>query len=239
MLWIVVSQRLDVDRDDLTRAEQVAYRGEEERASAAVRPGLDDQLGSRLGHDLLVDPEIEWILERLSAEPGRLRPGVRRVEDVMRALDRRPVQPSVNAEACSRQSSLDVVLHGGAILGVQSQHFEVPIGDARDRWHRDCVSTLVEFYDEPVEDTGDLLVRDESEPSVAHELGMPAARPDRRRAVRMRAPRAARSSMDRRSWAPGRRRARGAAARPRRDATGPTTRTRSKSLGPRPTNVSS
>ena len=161
MLRVVVSQRLDVDRDDLTRAEQVAHRREEERASAAVRPGLDDQLGSRLDHDLLVDPEIERILERLSAEPRGLRPRIRLVEDVVRAIDRRPVQPPVDAEACSRQSSLDVVLHGGAILGAQSQHLEVPIGDVRDRGHRDCGSTLVELRDEAVENVGNLLVRGE------------------------------------------------------------------------------
>ena len=70
MLRVVVAQRLDVDRDDLAAAEQVAQRRKEERTAPAIRPGLDDQLGSRLGDDLLVDPEIERVLERLRSEPG-------------------------------------------------------------------------------------------------------------------------------------------------------------------------
>ncbi len=45
---VVVPRRLDVDRDDLACTEQVAERGEEERAAAAVRAGLDHELGPGL-----------------------------------------------------------------------------------------------------------------------------------------------------------------------------------------------
>ena len=90
MLRIVVPHRLDVDRDDLALAEEVADRGEVERAAAAPRARLDDELRPRLRHDLLVDPEVERVLERLRAEPRRLRPRVRPVEDVVRAGRPRP-----------------------------------------------------------------------------------------------------------------------------------------------------
>ena len=42
-------------------------------------------------------------------------------------------------------------------------------------WHRDRSAALVELRGEPVEDARDLFVRDESEPSVAHELGVTSA----------------------------------------------------------------
>ena len=44
MRRVVVAHLLDVDRDDLPRPEQVADRREEERAAAAVRARLDDEL---------------------------------------------------------------------------------------------------------------------------------------------------------------------------------------------------
>ena len=104
------------------------------------------------------------------------------------------------------------------------------------RSRRDARRALL---DEPVED-----VRESRRPTRTGarrrrtSSGCPPLR-GTRRAGRTRAPRAARSSTDRRGWGRDRRRARGAAARPRRTTTGPTTRTRSKLVGARPTNVSS
>src|SRR6476469_2995624 len=68
---VVLALGLDVDRQHLARADEVADRREVERAPAAVRSGLDDQLGPGLEDDLLVDPEIERVLERLRTEPPR------------------------------------------------------------------------------------------------------------------------------------------------------------------------
>ena len=65
----------DVDRDDPAVAEQVTDAGQKARAAAEVRARLDDQVGSRLDEDLLVDPEVERALPHRLAEPGRLLPG--------------------------------------------------------------------------------------------------------------------------------------------------------------------
>ena len=102
----------DVDRHDLAATHKVAERGEEQRAAAAIRAGLDDEFGLRLEHDLLVDPEVERVLQRLHTEPGRLRPGVRLVEDVVRASDGGAVEPAIEAKASGRQGAARVVLHG-------------------------------------------------------------------------------------------------------------------------------
>ena len=220
MLRVVLAQRLDVDRDDLAPIEQVAHRREEERAPPAVRPGLDDQLGSRLDHDLLVDPEIERVLERLRAEPRGLRPGVRLVEDVVRALDRRPVEPPVHAEARSGQSSLEVVLHGRAILGCA---VPAPRGTGRRRPRSWAPRSRLDARRAPRR--AGRGRRGSPRPRRTGARPRPRARGalrsrGRRPAARTRAPRAARSSTDRRGWARDRRRARGAAARPRRTRPG-------------------
>jgi hypothetical protein len=98
MLRVVVALRLDVDRHDLAASHEIAERREVERAPTAVGPGLDDELGRRLEHDLLVDPEIERVLKGLRTEPGRLRPRVRLVEHVVRPRDGRIVEATVKAE---------------------------------------------------------------------------------------------------------------------------------------------
>ncbi len=89
MRRIVLALGLDVDRHDLASPDEVAERREEERAAAAIRPGLDDELRPRLDHDLLVDPEVERVLQRLRAEPRRLGPGIR-TRRGRRARARRP-----------------------------------------------------------------------------------------------------------------------------------------------------
>ena len=109
---VVVPRRLDVDGDDLTDTEQVADRSEVERAPTAIRSGLDDQLGSRLDHDLLVDPEVERVLERLGAEPFCLRPGVRDVEDVVGPRDGCTVEPLADAERDAANAAWQRCPHG-------------------------------------------------------------------------------------------------------------------------------
>ena len=180
---VVVPHRLDIDRDDLSLAEKIAHRGEERGAPAAVRPGLDHEVGLRLEHDLLVHPEIERVLERLSAEPGRLGPRVGQVEHVVGARDRGPVEPLVDTEARARHAPSQVVLHRRGSLGghAQAEHLEVTIRDRRERRGPDRCATLVELGDEAIEHVTELLVRREREPALADELGMPAAVPEGRR----------------------------------------------------------
>ena len=112
MLGVVVPHGLDVDRHHLADAQQVAHRREEERAAAAIRPRLDDELRPSLRHDLLIHPEVERVLERLRPEPGRLRPRVGLVEHVVGAGDGRAVEATIDAETDCGQPSADVVLHG-------------------------------------------------------------------------------------------------------------------------------
>ena len=71
-----VRLRLDVDREHLAVAEQVAERGEIEGAAAERRAGLDDQARSQLVQQLLVDPEVERALVRPHAEPARVGAGL-------------------------------------------------------------------------------------------------------------------------------------------------------------------
>ena len=176
---VVVAHRLDVDRDDLALAEQVADRGEERGAPTAVRARLDDELRPRLDHDLLVDPEVERVLERLRAEPRRLRPGVRLVEDVVRPRDRGPIEPPVDAEARAPDAPSQVVLHGGGILGGRVAG-RAPRGSGprptRATGSRSRPDAASISDDEPIDARRRRsLVLAERDPALTDELRMPAA----------------------------------------------------------------
>ena len=114
---IIVAHRLDVDRHDLTVSHEIAQRREVQRASAAICPGLDDQLRARLVDDLLVDPEIEWVLERLCPEPRRSDPRIREIQDIVSARDGRAVEAAVETKANGLEGAADVVLHGPRFYG--------------------------------------------------------------------------------------------------------------------------
>ena len=176
VLGVVLTQRLDVERDDLPGPEQLADRGEVESAPAAVRAGLDDELGSRLDHDLLVDPEVQRVLERLRAEPRRVGPRVGQVEHVIGARDGGAVELLADAKGESADSSGQLLLHGRGILGgaAQAEDLEVAVRDPCDRTGRDRRPTPVELDDESVEHVAELVVRPEGQAPLADELGMPA-----------------------------------------------------------------
>ena len=179
---VVVPQRLDVDRDHLAAPDEVADRRQVERASPAVRARLDDDVGPRLEDDLLVDPEVERVLQRLRAEPVRPRPRVRLVEHVVSTRNGGPVEPLVHAVAHAGHRPSQVVLHGWPILGWarEAEDLEVAIRDVGDRRRRDCRAPLLELGHEPVEHGRKLLVLAEREPALADQLGVPAAREERR-----------------------------------------------------------
>ena len=174
---VVLTQRLDVERDDLPGPEQLADRGEVESAPAAVRAGLDDELGLRLDHDLLVDPEVQGVLERLRAEPRRVGPRVGQVEHVIGARDGGAVELLADAKGESADSSGQLLLHGRGILGgaAQAEDLEVAVRHPCDRTGRDRRPTPVELDDESVEHVAELVIRPEGQAPLADELGMPAA----------------------------------------------------------------
>ena len=59
-----------------------------EGAATSKGTGLDDHVGSCLDEDLLEDPEVERVLERLGTKPGRPAPDTRLVDQAVRAAER-------------------------------------------------------------------------------------------------------------------------------------------------------
>ena len=67
---VVDHGEVDVHRDHQTvDAHHLLHRGEEQRAPANVDPGLDDQLGPRLGDDLLQHDHVGGRLDQGHAKP--------------------------------------------------------------------------------------------------------------------------------------------------------------------------
>ena len=73
MPWAVVSS-IDIDGEDLSAAQEITDRGEEQGASPLIRPCLDDQLWLQLMQDLLVTPEVERTLEHPVTQPEGIPP---------------------------------------------------------------------------------------------------------------------------------------------------------------------
>ena len=67
---------LHVDREHLAVSEQVAERGEIERAAAERGTGLDDQVRPELVEQLLIDPQVERALVGAHPEPARVGAGL-------------------------------------------------------------------------------------------------------------------------------------------------------------------
>ncbi len=63
---------LDVDRDDFTVSEQLAYRCHEQCAPAIRGPGLDDHVRPVLGDQFLIDPKVKWALEHPVTHPAQI-----------------------------------------------------------------------------------------------------------------------------------------------------------------------
>src|SRR5581483_480449 len=84
-----------VDGDHAPMVKQVHAGRKEEGTAPDSRPGLDHELGSDLGQDLLIDPKIQGTLEHRHAEPPRVLPRtvLVLVVETMESFDRRNRPP--------------------------------------------------------------------------------------------------------------------------------------------------